>query len=194
MKITIESGKTKKLLTAGKYCDRDIEVTAEGGADTSVEDSLVTRTLTSYTNNRIKETGQSAMQGATKLVSVDWPELTKLGAYTFNGCSALTTVNVPKVTFVGNGAFASCSRLVTIELPSLTEMYAGAFSNCTKLVKVVLSGSSVATLRGAAFTNTPIVSGTGFIYVPDNLVESYKAATNWVTVASQIKPISELEG
>lgn len=29
--ITIETGKSKRLLTAGKYCDRDIVVTAEGG-------------------------------------------------------------------------------------------------------------------------------------------------------------------
>lgn len=31
-----------------------------------------------------------------------------------------------------------------------------------------------------------------YFYVPDNLVDSYKAATNWSTYASQIRPISEL--
>ena len=30
--ITVESGTTKRLLTAGKYCDRDIVVTATGGS------------------------------------------------------------------------------------------------------------------------------------------------------------------
>ena len=44
-----------------------------------------------------------------------------------------------------------------------------------------------------AFTNTPIESGTGYIYVLDELVDSYKSATNWSTYAEQIKPISELE-
>lgn len=34
--------------------------------------------------------------------------------------------------------------------------------------------------------------GTGFVYVPDNLVDEYKTATNWVLVADQIKPLSEL--
>lgn len=29
--ITVEGGTSKRLLTAGKYCDRDIVVTAEGG-------------------------------------------------------------------------------------------------------------------------------------------------------------------
>ena len=32
--ITIEGGTSKRLLTAGKYCDRDIMVTAEGGGGT----------------------------------------------------------------------------------------------------------------------------------------------------------------
>lgn len=41
------------------------------------------------------------------------------------------------------------------------------------------------------FTNTLIASGTGFIYVPDALVESYKTATNWSTYADQILPLSE---
>ena len=31
------------------------------------------------------------------------------------------------------------------------------------------------------------------IYVPDNLVNSYKTATNWSTLADKIKPRSELE-
>lgn len=30
------------------------------------------------------------------------------------------------------------------------------------------------------------------VYVPDNLVDEYKSATNWSTVADQIKPLSEL--
>ena len=29
--ITVEGGTSKRLLTAGKYCDRDIVVTATGG-------------------------------------------------------------------------------------------------------------------------------------------------------------------
>ena len=44
-----------------------------------------------------------------------------------------------------------------------------------------------------AFQNTPIASGTGYIYVADNLVSTYKSATNWSAYASQIKGLSELE-
>ena len=37
LNITIPGGTTQRLKTAGKYCDRDILVTAEGGGGGSVE-------------------------------------------------------------------------------------------------------------------------------------------------------------
>lgn len=42
-----------------------------------------------------------------------------------------------------------------------------------------------------AFNSTPIANGTGYIYVPDALVNDYKKATNWSVYANQIKPLSE---
>ena len=41
-----------------------------------------------------------------------------------------------------------------------------------------------------ALTDTKIARGEGAIYVPTNLVDTYKAASNWSTYASQIYPIS----
>ena len=41
MNITVEGGKSKKLLTGGKYCPEDITVTAEGGAPIAVEEKDV---------------------------------------------------------------------------------------------------------------------------------------------------------
>ena len=40
--------------------------------------------------------------------------------------------------------------------------------------------------------STPIANGTGYVYVPDDMVDTYKSATNWSTYASQIKGMSEL--
>ena len=42
-----------------------------------------------------------------------------------------------------------------------------------------------------AFQGTLIASGNGYIYVPDELIEQYKTATNWSVYANQIKPLSE---
>ena len=49
----------------------------------------------------------------------------------------------------------------------------------------MISDISVA-LRGSK-----IASGTGYIYVPDNLVDSYKADSNWAALSAKIKGISE---
>jgi hypothetical protein len=49
----------------------------------------------------------------------------------------------------------------------------------------------VATFGGNAFDQSPIKSGTGYIYVPRALVEDYKVATNWSAYASQFRAIED---
>ena len=44
--ITVEGGKSVKLLTGGKYCDRDIIVTAEGGGSGDVNMGTCTVKIT----------------------------------------------------------------------------------------------------------------------------------------------------
>ena len=41
------------------------------------------------------------------------------------------------------------------------------------------------------FGGTPIASGTGYIYVPSTLVETYKTATNWSTFANQFRALED---
>ena len=68
-----------------------------------------------------------------------------------------------------------------------------SFNGLTALEKLIIRTPSVCSLANAsALARTKIESGTGYIYVPDNLVDSYKTATNWSAYAAQIKPISEL--
>ena len=94
----------------------------------------------------------------------------RINGYAFYGCSALTTVNFSAVTSIDNYAFSSCSALTVLILRSTT--------------MATLSNTGV-------FNNTPIASGTGYIYVPAALVDSYKAASNWSTYANQIRAIED---
>ena len=90
--------------------------------------------------------------------------------------------------------FKGDTSLEAVESPAVNTIWEQVFSGCTALKTVVLRLNRVCALKQAdAFDNTPIANGTGFVYVPDNLVEQYKTADNWSTYASQIKPISELE-
>ena len=123
---------------------------------------------------------------------LDFNDIEIIYDYAFNGCTSLTTVNLPVCTTIYDYAFMSCTSLTTVNLPSCTSIGEGAFSGCTSLIGVILSGPTVCTLEtNFVFDNTPIASGTGYIYVSDNLVDTYKAATNWSAYASQIVAISE---
>lgn len=118
----------------------------------------------------------------------------KLGTSYFYGCSNLSEVDCSSVTDVGSGAFRGCTQLQLLDLPAATNISTNAFYGDTLLTTLILRHSAVCKLSStSAFTGTPIESGTGYIYVPDDLVDSYKIATNWSTYANQIKAISELE-
>ena len=93
-----------------------------------------------------------------------------IDAFAFYRCSALTTADFPAVTSVGENAFKSCSKLTTL---------------------ILRSGTMVTLSNMNAFSSTPIASGTGYIYVPAALVDSYKAASNWSTYANQIRAIED---
>ena len=87
-------------------------------------------------------------------------------------------------------AFYRCSAITTLTLPPGMTGSIGtyAFYNCSALMSIVIQSPTMVTLANvSAFTGT-----TCNVYVPDALVATYQAATNWSTLADRIKPISEL--
>ena len=116
--------------------------------------------------------------GCTKLISLD-----------------LSNFDTSNVTTMYN-MFNLCQSLEKIDLSNfdvskVTSM-GSMFYNCNSLSKVIIDNQTVFDLKSNVFLGTPINEGTGFIYVPDNLVETYKSATNWSAYADQIKGMSEL--
>lgn len=160
--------------------------------------------------------GENAFRGLSRLTTVNFPAVTTISSYAFftcNGlttasfpmatsigssafgnCCALTMVNFPAVTTICSCAFAKCSSLTTVDFPACTIINNSVFSGCTSLATVMLGNTeTVAKLTNStAFIATPIASGTGYIYVPAALVDSYKAATNWATYSAQIRAIEDL--
>ena len=118
---------------------------------------------------------------------------TVVGLYAFYADARLTTVSLPVATSIGTYAFYSCSALTSADFPVATSIGSNAFNGCTALTSLTLSTKNrVAKLSDTnALQSTPIASGTGYIYVPDDLVGQYKAATNWATYANKILPISQ---
>jgi hypothetical protein len=81
-----------------------------------------------------------------------------------------------------------------VDLPNVTSIINQAFAASYKLKTLILRSNTVCQLvHSNALVATDINWGSGSIFVPDELVESYKSATNWSTYAAKIKPLSELE-
>ena len=159
---------------------------------TSIENSFWGCTSLT-TINLPKCTSINGFNSCTSLTTIDLPECTSIGNSAFNSCTSLTVVNLPKCTSIGNTAFYGCTNLTTVNLPECTSIGNRAFEDCINIITLILANNQVVVLENVGiFTGSSIKNGTGYIYVPDDLVDSYKIATNWSTYANQIKPISEL--
>ncbi len=173
IQIPITENGTTTLATAGKYCDRNIDVQveipnfeAELEAEKAIEDGLLTNMLTEYYNDRIARVLRgNGFRDLTKLRIVKIPHADGNNTLIFSGCTSLEIVEWQ----VGIGY--------------------QFFNNCTALKAAVILGETITNLWNTnSFDNSSVKAGTGFVYVPHNLVEGYKKHTNWALFASQIAP------
>lgn len=149
--------------------------------------------LTSINLPNLLKLGTSMLNGA-KVTSANFENATGSAVGVFKDCTRLLTVNIPKVTEIGSSCFASCTKITKIDLPSVTSISSnGPFSYCKALVTLILRSTKIVSLSSSSyvFNDTPIASGTGYIYVPKSLIESYKAHENWKTFADQFRAIED---
>ena len=138
---------------------------------------------------------------AENLKTINLPNLTTIekATYSFNWCSHLEEFNAPNLISLTQtvAMFSQCGELRKVILPKLGGMKinGSTFSRCYKLEVLVLGGNSLNPLENVnALSDAGSNAENGLsIYVPDNLVDTYKTATNWSVYADQIKPIREWE-
>jgi len=105
--------------------------------------------------------------------------------------TALTTATT-SATSIGSYAFDNTTALTTVDLTSTsaTTIGEGAFNGCAKLESLVIRSATMSTLSSTlALNGTSIANGNGAIFVPDAIVDTYKADSKWGKFL--ILPLSE---
>jgi hypothetical protein len=163
-----------------------------GGVDNTMLDSIIQRTTTHVESQTATSVGANVFSGYGLLQSADFPMAQFVSQYAFKHDTNLNFVNLPKVKTLEMECFYNCVKLPNIDLPNVTSIARGVFSSAGLKTLIIRTPQVCSLANVTGISGTPIAKGEGFIYVPDELVDDYKSATNWSTYAEQIKGISEL--
>lgn len=180
--------------------------------DDALIDSIIDRSVTEVVDDRVTELrqdafrpcgllkraifpnvvacGNDAFRGCSALEEIYFPELTKILPSVFFGCSNLKKVTFPKVTNGGSDAFRQCVSLEVADFARLLNISTRFIYQCDKARALILRAETVCTLENISGVSSGS-SSLIYIYVPRNLVEEYKAATNWSTYAAQFRVLED---
>ena len=154
--------------------------------------------ITNFSNEELTAISDYGLAGKNNMQSLYIPNVVSVGGYAFDGCETITEIHFEKhITFKSEKwpymALRGAKNAVKIEFnDGFTVLMSYVFYNMTNLKAVIIRGDNVSQLNnGNHFNGSSIANGTGYIYVPAVLVDQYKAATNWVTIADQIRAIED---
>lgn len=148
---------------------------------------LIDRSISGeYSDSSVTEIGSNAFYRCQNLTSVSFPKAIEVGEWAFYECINLTSVNLPAVTMIGHRAFGDCHALVAIDLPVVTRLGRNLFTDCYALNTLILRSPEKVELLPDPYMNeynlllqTAIEDGSGYIYVPAKLLDSYKNDSFW---------------
>ena len=167
--------------------------------------------LESISMPQLATVGNYMFAGCSALSSVSIPNATRINQCAFQNCKDLTSIELDGVTDIGNYAFSG-TGIGTLVIPDATSLgtylcqgyrtgvvdqhktvnlSSNRFNGANSLCHLILRSTTMCTLTTNALTGTAIAAGIGWIYVPTDLVATYKTASNWSNYASQIVDISE---
>ena len=150
--------------------------------------AIINRTITRYEDSAVPTIGRYAFYGCADLTEVDCPSATSLGTNALQGCSSLSSVNLPKVRTVGDYVFYGCSSLTRLDLPDATMIEGDSFERSGLRTLVIGTNRTSVCECNSSFRRP---SSLQEIYVPDDLVASYKSAYGWSAVSAYIFPVSQ---
>jgi len=133
--------------------------------------------------------------GSLRGIGITQDILFPTGITTGNGSIFQDSRNITLISFAGSSitsigaSMLQGTGVTSLEFPSsLTSISANAFNGNTAILEYTFNSTTPPTLANInAFS---FINEACKIYVPDASVATYKAATNWVTYANYIYPLS----
>lgn len=120
------------------------------------------------------------------------PVLTSLGSSAFRGTPIEEVLDLGTIPTIGAYTFYACANLKKAVIPATcTTIGQQSFAVCKALETIICHNPTPPSAHAQTFMST---NNTFVIYVPDESVDAYKAATTWSGYASRIKPLSEYNG
>ena len=178
-----------------------------------VANQILTGTLTELKSNA--PILKKSIFSSTEIISAYLPECIEFKDAAFNDCLSLQKIYAPKLKKIGASALTSEKRMEAFSklfAPELEEVDASVLKFTVPLLKLdtklkvikkqafnyasqdtlIIRSNTVCTLQSVdGFANSKVARKTGFVYVPRDLVDAYKSATNWTVYASQIRAIED---
>ena len=192
--ITIPEGVTSIGSYAFENCSSLASITIPEGV-TSIGNSAFAhcKSLAEFCGKFASEDGRSLIVDGeliafapAGLTEYTIPEgVTSIGFGAFDGCSSLESITIPdSVTSIVSYAFSDCSSLTSITIPeSVTRIEGYVFFGCSSLASVYCKATTPPSLGGDVFDNN---ASERKIYVPEESVYAYKAASYWSEYADYI--------
>lgn len=174
--------------------------------------------LTGIKCSKVTSVGTNALDSCTGLKKIDLPSAVTADWRAFGGSKpGLTVLNLPELTTIGSYAFADTFRWyyspIRLDFPKVTSINPYVFQYMAYTSKV----TSIVRFRSKVSVNVYAFSGAGgnlhvvldseevcirsgnndspndvdYIYVPSALVESYKVATGWSTIADKFRALED---
>lgn len=142
------------------------------------------------TDGSVTAIGESAFGHCANLTSIEIPaSVTTIDSAAFAYCQDLTSVTFgenSQLTTIGDQAFRNSVYLYSIEIPAgVTTIGKSAFLSCKNLESITINSATMVAHNGSLKSSDELEA----IYVPANLVSSYKAADGWSEFANLIQAI-----
>ena len=159
---------------------------------TSLPESATTIGVSAFLKNKklalthlpsnLKVVEGGAFQGCERLALTSLPDgLSVIGNLAFSGCTNIKLTSIPEsVSLIGQQSFIECTGIQDLTLSSnVSDLPLYAFKSSGLKNLIIKRTKSVVSLTSNPLENTPLAAGKGCVFVPAEMVESYKANSSW---------------